>query len=69
MVECKYKEVDRQLKEQFIHGLNDDEMLAEVIRELTKCGENVTIPIETFLAWAKRVETQKSPGSGNKQPL
>ena len=35
-VECKYKEVGRQLREQFIHGLNDDEMLAEVIRELAK---------------------------------
>ena len=22
-VECNYQEVDRQLKEQFIHGLND----------------------------------------------
>ena len=34
-VECNYKEIDRQLKEQFIHGLNDDKMLAESIRELT----------------------------------
>ena len=49
VVECKYKEVKRQIKEQFIHGLNDDEMLAEVIRELTKCGEDVTIPSETAL--------------------
>ena len=31
VAECKYKEVDRQLKEQFIHGLNDDEMLVEII--------------------------------------
>ena len=39
VAECKYKEVDRQLKEQFIHGLNDDEMLVEFIRKLTKCGK------------------------------
>ena len=26
-VECNYQEVDRQLKEQFIHGLNDKHML------------------------------------------
>ena len=58
-VKCKYKEVDRQLKEQFIHGLNDNEMLAEVIRELTKYGEDVTIPRETVLTWAKRVEVQR----------
>ena len=48
VVECKYKEVDRQLKEQFIHGLNDDEMLAEIIRELTKCEENINIPVKLF---------------------
>ena len=27
-VECNYREVDIQLKEQFIHGLNDNDMLA-----------------------------------------
>ena len=32
-VECNYKEVDRQLKEYFIHGLNDRVMLD--VRELT----------------------------------
>ena len=26
-MECNYKEVDKQLKEQFMHGLNDSEML------------------------------------------
>ena len=58
-VQCKYKELDRQLKEQFIHCLNDDEMLVEVIRELTKCGGDVTIPSEIVLAWTKRVEAQR----------
>ena len=33
--ECGYREIDRQLKEQFIHGLNNKVMLDEVIRELT----------------------------------
>ena len=59
LVECQYKKVDRQLKEQLIHGLNDDEMLAEFIRELTKCGKDVTIPSETVLAWTNRVEGQR----------
>ena len=35
-IECNYQEIDRQLKEQFIHRLNDQEMLAQIIRELTK---------------------------------
>ena len=47
-VECKYKEVDRQLKEQFIHGLNDKEMLAEVIRELKIAGKMLLSPIKLF---------------------
>ena len=34
--EFNYKELDRQLKEQFIQGLNDTDMLGEIIRELTK---------------------------------
>ena len=33
-IECYYQEVDRQLKEQFIHGLNDKNMLEEIIKEL-----------------------------------
>ena len=39
-IDCNYKERDRQLKEQFIHGLKDTDMLAEIIRELTKVKEN-----------------------------
>ena len=31
-VECNYREVDRQLKEQFIHGLNNKSMLEEIIK-------------------------------------
>ena len=34
-VECNYQEVNRQLKEQFIHGLNDKSMLEEIIKEFT----------------------------------
>ena len=33
-VQCNYQQVDRQLKEQFIHGLNDKYMLEEIIKEL-----------------------------------
>ena len=30
-VECNYQQVDRQLKEQFIHGLNDRYMFEKII--------------------------------------
>ena len=29
-VECNYQEINRKLKEQFIHGLNDMDMLGEI---------------------------------------
>ena len=58
VVKCNYKEIDRQLNEQFIHGLNDKEMLAEIITELINCEENITIHSENRLTWAKRVKTQ-----------
>ena len=38
--ECNYKKIDRQLKEQFIHGLNDDDMIIEIIKDLTKTEKN-----------------------------
>ena len=34
-VECNCQEVNRHLKKQFIHGLNELCMLEEVIKELT----------------------------------
>ena len=32
-MECNYREVDRELKEEFIHGLNDKYMLEEIIKD------------------------------------
>ena len=34
-VECNYQEIDGQLKEQFIYGLNDKHMPKEIIKQLT----------------------------------
>ena len=56
--EGNYREIDRQLKEQFIHGLNDKVMLEEVIRELTVKSNDEQTTSEGILAWAKRVEVQ-----------
>ena len=39
-IECNYKAIGRQLTEESRHGLNDLEMLAEIIRELTTSDEN-----------------------------
>ena len=59
-VECNYQEIDRQLKEQFIHGLNDKYMLKEIIKELTTTKDDDHITSGAMLAWAKRVEVQRA---------
>ena len=58
-VECNYKEIDCQLKEQFIHGLNDKTMLDEVVRQLTTKNINEQMTSEDVLIWAKRIEAQR----------
>ena len=57
--ECGYKEIDQQLKEQFIHGLKDRVMLEEIIRELTSRNNSEQMTSEDVLVWAKRVEAQR----------
>ena len=59
-VECNYQEVNRQFMEQFIHGLNDKSMLEEIIKELTAAKHNDSITGGGVLAWAKRVEMQRT---------
>ena len=58
-IDCNYKEIDSQLMEQFIHGLNDTDVLEEIIMEFTKFEENTEITTEKVLCWAKRVEAPK----------
>ena len=60
VVECNYKEVDRQLKEQFIHGLNDRAMLDEVVRELMAKNSSKQTNSEDVLLWARQIEDQRA---------
>ena len=57
--ECNHKEINRQLKEQFLHWLIDSDMWMEIIKEILKIEENNNVRSEQVLAWARRVETQK----------
>ena len=59
-VECNYQEVHRQLKEQFIHGINNKSMLEEIIKELTTAKNDDCMTSEGILAWAKRVEVLRA---------
>ena len=57
--ECNYKEIDRQLKEQFIHGLNYSDTSIKIIKDLTKIEDRESITSEQKLVCAGRVEAQK----------
>ena len=53
-------ELDRQLKEQFMHRLDNSDKLAEIIRELTKTNENTLVTSEQVLVLAKGIEAHRS---------
>ena len=57
---CNYQEVDRQLKEQFIHGLNYKNMLEEIIKELMTVKSDQQTTSGKCLSWATRVEAQRA---------
>ena len=59
-VKCNYQEMDRQLKEQFIDGLNDKYMLEEIIKELMAIANDDHVTSGDMMAWAKRVEVQRA---------
>ena len=56
VAECGYRGIDRQLKEQFLHGLNNKGMLDEIIKELTTKSNDEQTTSEGVMAWAKTVE-------------
>ena len=58
VAECNYKEIDSQINEHFIHGLNDKTMLEEVIRELTARNNDEQKTSKGVCIWAKRIEVQ-----------
>ena len=55
-----YRELDRQEKEQFIHGLNDKCTLDEIIRQFTATNNEEQVTSEGVLVWAKRIEAQRA---------
>ena len=60
VAECNYKELDRQLKEQFICGLNNKLMLDEIIRELTTKDSDEQVTSDGLLILGKGIEAQRA---------
>ena len=52
--------MDRQLKEWFIHGLNDSDMIMEKIKEFIKMEKNENMTSEQVLACARKSRGTKS---------
>ena len=55
--ECKEK--DRQLKKQFMNGITNDEIMTEIIRELTAVKESIEITSDQVLSWATRFRCKR----------
>ena len=51
--ECNYKELDRYLKQQCINGLNDDDMMVEIILEFTSLVDTTSVASEQILVLTK----------------
>ena len=66
--ECDYKEKVRKLKELFINGMNDDDMMTEIIRELTTIKKTNEITSDQVLCWAKGVKADELKGPDLMQP-
>ena len=48
--ECGYKEKERRVKEQLTNGIHDDDMMTEIIRELTTIEKTNDVTNEHVLA-------------------
>ena len=50
VAKCNYKENDRNIKEQFINGMNDDSMMDDTIRKLMAAKNICDITSDANLA-------------------
>ena len=57
---CEYKDKDRRLEEQFINGINDDDMMTEIIWEWTTVKKTCEIT---------RKQSQEEGSAENKKTL
>ena len=57
VTECYCEELDRQLREWFINGLNANDILKETICELSGMKDTSIVTSEQVLAWSREVKT------------
>ena len=59
-IDCKYKEYERRLKEQFSNGLDDKNIIAEIMKELTALKDTSEVSSEQILMWDHRADAQEA---------
>ena len=57
--DCEYHEYDRWLTEQFIHGLDDEVMIGEIVRVLMALKDTNEVTRNHILMWTLRMEVQR----------
>ena len=60
--QCGYKNEKkyRRLKQLFINGISDEEMMTEIIRQLTVTKETNKVTSEQVLCWAQRIHVKRA---------
>ena len=51
--ECNYQELDRQIKEQFIHAITDDNMLIQISSEFKAMKNTRKVASNQVLVWVR----------------
>ena len=51
VAECKRKEMNKCLEEQFINGLTDDGMIVAIIHKLKPVSHAISVISKQILAW------------------
>ena len=55
---CDYNKYDRQITEQFIHGLDDEGMINKILREVLALADTTDVTSEWLLLLAQRVQAK-----------
>ena len=61
--ECKYKEYNILITEQFINGLNDDWICDKILKEVAMLEDIEDTKSECVLLWEYKVEVQRAQKS------
>ena len=60
VMDGKYVEHDRRLKNQFINGLDEENIVEEIIRKIIALQDTNEVRSEQILLWAQRVGTKRA---------